>query len=279
QVHPKGMYINVAGSSTTNAGLTSTVIKDQLTGEWTFDAGAIPLMHKGILAIDEISGLQDPQALQECLEQMTVTIIKATIQAKLLAETTILAACNPKTGRFDPFQNIYDQIDMPPQLVNRFDLIFPFKDIRNVEKDTIIAESILGRHTGKKKDKESKIDPELVKKWIIMGQKFKPTLPPEVAKYMKKRYVEIRNKKRDTTDQNDDAYQPVPITPRQLQAMIRCSQAYSKLKLQGKVSKERARFAVDLVIGSLELIGLDPETGEIDIQKIEGSLVASKREK
>jgi replicative DNA helicase Mcm len=274
---PKAMYVNVAGGAASAAGMTSTVTKDELTGEWTFSAGAIPMMHKGMIMIDEIGELPDSKTLQECMEQLTVSIAKANIQATLLAQTTVIAACNPRTGRFDPYKNIYEQIDMAPPLVNRFDLIFPFKDLRNVDRDGKIADAILSRH--KEKTAVVKIElltPELIKKWVIYSQNIVPELPEDVAKFMKEKYVEIRNR---GSQDDSQKYRPVPITARQLQAMIRIAQAYCKIRLIPKITKEIAKFAVQLVIGSLETIGVDPETGELDIQGIEGSIRASKRNK
>lgn len=301
--HPKAMYLNLSGESATEAGLKASVTKDPLTNEPTFTAGAIPMMHKGILMLDEINALEEKATvLQEPMEQMCCTVQKWNISATLLAETSILGACNPKTGRFDPFSNIYEQISMPPQLVNRFDLIFPYKDIMDVTKDGKIADAILDRHNEKatfqmfnikkscwethivtefdalNKNKDY-LNEELIKKWIIISQKYEPTLPTNVRDYMKERYVSIRNKKTMTQSDVDAQYKAVPISPRQLQAMIRLSQAYAKIKLQQEVNLDMAEYSVNLVEGSLQMIGIDPETGEIDIQKIEGSLVASKRKK
>lgn len=279
--HPKARYINVAGGAASSVGLTSSVEKDALTDEWTFSAGAIPMMHKGMIGIDELNGLQDPQSLQECMEQLTVTVAKANIQAQLLAETTILAACNPKSGRFDPFKSIYEQIDLPPPLVNRFDLVYPFKDIRDPNRDGNVAEAILNRHMESIDDEaeaEDIISTDLIKKWIIYAQKLKPSIPESIKQYMKEIYIEIRNPK-NQNPQTPDEYRPIPISPRQLQAMIRLSEAYAKIKLLSEVNEIIAKFAVRQVVNSLELIGVDPETGLVDIQKIEGSLVASKRQK
>ena len=205
---------------------------------------------------------------------------KITIQGNsLLAETTVLAACNPKLGRFDPYTNVFEQINMPPQMISRFDLIYPFRDVLNEDKDQKIADKILSRHIKRRAlVEESILTPDLVKKWIIMAQKIVPEMTDEVADFMKEKYVSIRNRNKKTKT-DEERYKAVPISARQLQAMIRLSQALTKLQLRDKITKKNAEFAVNLVISSLELIGVDPETGEMDIQMLETGMPASKKNK
>src|SRR3989339_1341403 len=88
-------------------------------------------------------GKEDRSALHEGMEQQQISISKANIQATLRCETTVIAAANPKFGRFDPYDLIANQIDMPPTLINRFDLIFPIKDLPDPENDERLAKHIL----------------------------------------------------------------------------------------------------------------------------------------
>ncbi|OYT41139.1 AAA family ATPase, partial [Candidatus Pacearchaeota archaeon ex4484_26] len=136
---PKARY--VAGKAATSAGLTATVVKDEFLKGWSLEAGALVLANLGILCIDELEKMdpQDRAAAHEALEQQQVTISKATIQATLRAETTVLAAANPKLGRFYPREPVPDQINIPPTLINRFDLIFPLRDIPQKGLDEAIA--------------------------------------------------------------------------------------------------------------------------------------------
>jgi len=123
-VAPKARYVSGKGAS--GAGLTAAVVRDEFMGGWSLEAGSLVLSNYGICIIDELDKMakEDRDAMHEALEQQTISISKANIQATLRCETTVLAAANPKMGRFDPFEPIPKQIDLPSTLINRFDLIF-----------------------------------------------------------------------------------------------------------------------------------------------------------
>src|SRR6056297_3313534 len=146
EISPKGRY--VVGKSASGAGLTATVVRDEYLKGWSLEAGAMVLSNKGLVCIDELEKMdpQDRSAMHEAMEQQTVTISKANVQATLRAETSVLAAANPKFGRFDPYQSIAQQIELPPTLINRFDIIFTLRDIPNREKDERIAKHVLMEH-------------------------------------------------------------------------------------------------------------------------------------
>ena len=133
-ISPKGRY--VVGKSTSGAGLTATVVRDEYLRRWSLEAGAMVLSNKGLVSIDELEKMDpsDRSAMHEAMEQQTVTISKANVQATLKSETSDLAAANPKFGRFDPYQSIAQQIDLPPTLINRFDVIFTLRDLRSEER-------------------------------------------------------------------------------------------------------------------------------------------------
>ena len=118
-VAPKSRY--VSGKGATGAGLTASVVKDEFLKGWALEAGALVLTNKGICCIDELDKMtpEDQSAMHEGLEQQTITISKANIQATLRAETTVLAAANPKFGRFDPYEMIAKQIELPTTLTAR----------------------------------------------------------------------------------------------------------------------------------------------------------------
>jgi replicative DNA helicase Mcm len=255
---------------------TATVTKDeQFMGGWVLEAGAIVLANKGLLAIDEFEKMsQDDQvAMHEALEQGSVSIAKASIVATLPAQTSVLAGGNPKFSRFDPYMAIAKQINIPDTLLSRFDLKFILKDIPNADKDRKIVEHSLKTREDDFKDSEPKIDPEFVRKYIAYAKNnCKPDLTKESGKMVKDFYLKTRKKA-------EGGSAPIPITLRQFEAMIRLSESSAKIQLQKKVRKEDAQRAIKLMQFSLRQLGYDPETGEVDIDKVEGVTTSSDRSK
>ena len=204
----------------------------------------------------------------------TVTISKANVQATLRAETSVLAAANPKFGRFDPYQSIAQQIDIPPTLINRFDVIFTLRDIPDKEKDRKIASHVLSEHT--KAGETMLIPREIFRKYVAYAkQRIKPELSEEAVEEIKKFYVDLRNK----PVASESALRPIPISARQLQALIRMSEASAKLRLSKHVSVDDARIAIDIMKYYLMQVGYDYEAKTFDIDKITLGRTASQRNK
>ena len=274
---PKARYISGKGAS--GAGLTATVVKDEVLRGWSLEAGAMVLANQGICAVDELDKMtpEDRSALHEALEQQTITISKANIQATLRAETTVLAAANPKLSRFDPYTPIPAQIDLPPTLINRFDLIFPIRDLPSKEQDERISGHILKLYQGEVEEKEiAPFDPELIKKYIAYARKnIKPKMTDDAAKEIQEFYVGLRN----STQSGEEGLRPIPISARQLEAIVRLSEASAKLRLAKKVTKEDAKLAIGLTKYCLTQIGMDEETGQIDIDRFATSMPSSERGK
>ena len=267
---PRSIY--TSGKGTSGAGLTAAAVRDELGG-WSLEAGALVLGDQGNVCVDELDKMraEDRSALHEALEQQTVSIAKAGIMATLNSRCSVLAAANPKFGRFDRFKVLAEQIDLPAPIISRFDLIFVIEDKPSIENDTKLADHILKIHQSNTVEYE--IEPELLRKYIAYARKnIHPKLTDEANTVLKEFYVSTRNS-------NSEEQAPVPITARQLEAIIRLSEASAKVKLKDTVDKEDAEKAVKLQLACLKEVGVDPETGEIDIEVMEGRTPTSKREK
>ncbi|QQG39203.1 MAG: minichromosome maintenance protein MCM [Candidatus Woesearchaeota archaeon] len=272
---PKARF--VSGKSVTGAGLTSTVVRDEFIRGWALEAGALVLANGGICCIDELDKMtpEDRAAMHEALEQQRISVAKANIQATLRAETTVLAAANPKLGRFDPYDPIAKQIDLPPTLLNRFDLIFAIRDIPNKKMDEKIATHVLNLQKNPEKAR-SAIPVDVLRKYIAyVKQKIKPKLTEDAIKEIKEFYVNLRN----SEQQGEEGLRPIPISARQLEALVRLAEGSARIRLSEEVTKEDARRAIDLLEYSLRQVGVDPETGKIDIDRISTGISASQRGK
>ncbi|MFH1637237.1 MAG: minichromosome maintenance protein MCM [Candidatus Woesearchaeota archaeon] len=268
---PKARY--VAGKGASSAGITASVVKDEFTRGWALEAGAMVLADRGILLIDEMDKMakEDTSALHEAMEQQQITIAKANIQATLRAETTVLAAANPKLGRFDPYESIAKQIDLPAALINRFDLIFIVRDIPDKALDHKIATQVLKNQSYR--DVEPEISSDMLRKYVAYAkQRVNPVLTEEAMKQILDFYVSLRNSGKET-----DGMKSIPISPRQLEALVRLSEASARVRLSDKVKKEDALRAIRLLKTTLHEVGIDPATGEIDIDRITTGITTSER--
>ncbi len=272
-VAPKSRY--VAGRSASGAGITATVVKDEFLRGWALEAGALVLADKGILVLDEMDKMrdEDTSALHEGMEQQRISIAKANIQATLRSETSVLAAANPKMGRFDPYTPIPQQINLPLPLINRFDLIFVLRDLPDKVLDSNIASQILANQSYK--DTLPAISPEKLRKFIAyVKQKIKPVLTEEAVQKIKEFYVKLRNSGKDS-----DHIKSIPISPRQLESIIRMSEASARIRLSEKVELQDAERAIALQMYCLQQVGFDHETGQLDIDRIGTGITAATRSK
>ncbi|MFO8016648.1 MAG: minichromosome maintenance protein MCM [Candidatus Woesearchaeota archaeon] len=273
KIAPKGRYVGGKGAS--GAGLTAAVVKDEFLKGWALEAGALVLANRGNCMIDELDKMtkEDRSAMHEALEQQTVTISKANIQATLKAETTVLAAANPKMGRFNPYDIMANQIDLPPTLINRFDLIFPIKDMPDETNDKRMAKFILNLHKSTASE-EPEIDTKLLRKYIAYARtRVFPKLNEEAMQEIQEYYINMRS----SGSTEEGAVKTIPISPRQLEALVRLSESNARLRLSEKVTKKDARRAISLLDYCLKQVGLDRETGKIDIDRITTGISASQR--
>jgi replicative DNA helicase Mcm len=274
-VAPKGRY--VSGKGVSGAGLTATVVKDEFLRGWALEAGALVLASDGIACIDEMDkmSVDDTSAMHEALEQQTVSISKANVQATLIARTTVLAAANPKLGRFDPYGLLAEQIAMPPTLINRFDLIFPIKDLPNKKRDEKMARHILGLHQRPESIK-AELETKFIRKYIAYAkQRITPQLTDAALSEIREYYVKMRG----SSSSEEGGIKAIPISARQLEALIRLSEASARTRLSNKVTKKDAKRAISLVHYYLTQIGMDIETGEFDIDRISTGVPAAQRSK
>ncbi len=284
ELAPRGIYTSGRGSSA--AGLTAAAVKDEFgEGRWSLEAGALVLGDKGLVCVDEIDKMkpEDRSAMHEAMEQQRVSIAKAGITATLPARCAMLGAANPKYGRFDPDVPISEQINLPPTLLSRFDLIMLIRDLPNKEADSLMAEHILkahrlgeemalGREVEGADSYTPQIDRELFKKYVAYAKKnHSPVLSKEAEEKLKNYYLDLRGRA--------SADSPLPITARQLEAFVRISEASARMRLSDIVSEEDADRAIRLIEHSLRQIAMDKETGMFDIDIIATGTPHSQKSK
>lgn len=272
-IAPKSIY--VSGKSVSGAGLTVSAEKDELgEGGWTLKAGALVLASGGTAQVDEFDKIEeeDRAALHEAMETQTVSVAKAGIVAKFHTKTAILAAANPKYGRFDQSKNLADQFDVPPTLLSRFDLIFPIVDVLDEEKDAKLAEHILSTHMGTEIVEADVFDKTLLRKYISYARrKVSPKLMQEASGTIKEFYVEMRRGSRDTGS--------VAITPRYLEGLVRLAEAHAKIRLSDRVEEGDAAVAISLFRYVMQQIMTDKATGKFDVDVVATGKSKTEREK
>lgn len=275
ELAPKSIY--VSGKSVSGAGLTVSAEKDELgEGGWTLRAGAVVLASGGSVQIDEFDKIaeEDRAALHEAMETQTISVAKAGIVAKFGAKTAMLAAANPKYGRFDQNKNLGEQFDIPPTLLSRFDLIFPIVDVLDEEKDSKLAEHILSTHRGEEKEEAGVvfIDRDLMRKYISYARRYvMPKLSKEASDRIGEFYVELRSKSKDAGS--------IAITPRYLEGLVRLAEANAKIRLSENVDAEDAEAAISLFNYVMKQIMIDRETGLLDVDVVATGKPKSMRDK
>ena len=259
-IAPRG--IMTTGRGSTAAGLTAAVVKEGGSGNFILEAGALVLADQGVCVIDEMDKMRDEDrgAIHPAMEQQIVTIAKGGIVATLNARASILAAANPALGRYNPYQTIGQNISLPVTILSRFDLIFVLRDLPNVERDTVTAEHILRTHLTAGASVIAPIDNELMKKYISYAKSINPEMTEEVFERFRDFYIKMR-----TASIEGGEASAISITARQLESLVRLAGARARVHLREKILGEDADAVIALTQRSLEQVGIDITTGEIDV--------------
>lgn len=239
RVAPVAVYTSGKGSSA--AGLTASVIKDA-KGEFFLEGGAMVLADGGVICIDEFDKMRenDRVAIHEAMEQQTISIAKAGITTVLNSRVSVLAAANPIFGRYDDLKSVGENIELMTTILSRFDCIFIVRDVRDMERDREIARHVLGVHVnaaGADAQAGGDIDVATLKKFIgYCREQCAPRLNDEAAAVLSSQYVHIRNQVRLDMANTPGETPTIPITIRQLEALVRISESLAKMRLSAEAT-------------------------------------------
>ena len=239
RIAPRGLYTSGRGS--TAAGLTAAVVRDD-SGIFMLEAGAVVLGDQGLVCIDEFDKMrpEDRSALHEVMEQQSASIAKGGIVATLNARTSILAAANPMFGKYDPFKQLTENINLPIPLLTRFDLIFVVRDIASEERDRQIAQHIINQHGESESDTASLIDVDILTKYLAYAKRIDPVLTKGAENKIMEFYLKMRSV------EGEEKEKMITITPRQLEGLIRLATARARLLLKNQVEDDDADRAITL---------------------------------
>lgn len=292
-VAPRGVF--ASGKSASAAGLTAAATKDDWDGQWTLEAGAAVLANNGMLGVDELDKAKpdDRTALHEVMEQQELNVAKAGILAKLKTRCAIFSGANPKMGRFDPYEDLGEQVNMPPSLLSRFDLIFILQDKPDETKDKNISRHILNSHqAGEKIERHRQLkdgyvkpeeldaaeklvqpalEPKMLRKYIAYAKsRCIPIMTDEAKNAAEKFYVQLRKPSQG---------EPIPITARQLEGITRLSEANARMRLSDTVTADDVNQAIRLIKYSLGQTAVDHDTGKLDIDVLTIGTGQAQRER
>ncbi|KAI5303666.1 hypothetical protein KEM56_007315, partial [Ascosphaera pollenicola] len=248
--------VYTSGKASSAAGLTASVVKDPETGEFTIEAGALMLANGGgICAIDEFDKMEisDQVAIHEAMEQQTISIAKAGIHTTLNARASILAAANPIGGRYNPKTTLRANLNLSAPIMSRFDLFFVIRDEPNESVDRSLADHIVNVHMNRDEAVKPELSTEQLQRYIRFARTFRPVFTEEAKELLVEKYKELRM----NDAQGGIGRSSYRITVRQLESLIRLSEAVAKANCVEEVVPAFVKEAYDLLRQSIVTVEKD----------------------